>query len=150
MAKEPKERVQVEGNLAAIARTRKIEPVDPTDPALSFMPPLASVDELTPTDITKTEAPQSPTDPETPKPVKEDVSARPPVDPRPSAPRSQKKSTPAPTHVNKAESGDYTRVTLRLHNDVITRLVALGLSQKKRYTTLIEDYIMAGLDRHKG
>ena len=147
MAKEPKERIQVGGNLAAIARTRKIEPVDPTDPALSFMPPLTSVVELTPADITQTtasspaqgDAPQSP-----PKPVRTRVEAR------RSTPRSPKKSTPAPARINKAVSPEYTRVALQLHKDVMTRLFTIALSQNKRYTTLIEDYIMAGLERHKG
>jgi hypothetical protein len=158
MAKEPRERIQVGGNLAVIARARKIEPVEPTDPALSFMPPLASVVELTPADITQTtasspaqgDAPQSSPNPETPKPAKESLPIRTPVEARRSTPRSPKKSTPTPERINKAMSPEYTRVALQLHKDVMTRLFAIALSQNKRYTTLIEDYIMAGLERHKG
>lgn len=155
MASSPKSRVQVTGNLAAIARTRKIEPVDPDDPAMAFMPPLASVEELSPL----RPAPMPESDIGTPKidtppPTKVEVSTA-------SSPggRAQKRNngrshvppretTSQSARVNKAESADYTRVTLRLRNDVITRLVSHGLSRSKRYTTVIEDFIMAGLDRH--
>jgi hypothetical protein len=158
MVKEPKERVQVGGNLAVIARTRKTAPVDPTDPALSFMPPLASVDDLTPAGLTQTtesspgqgDAPQSPPKPETPKSAKDSLPVGTPVEARRSTPRSPKESTPATARINKTVSPEYTRVALQLHKDVVTRLFAIALSQNKRYTALIEDYIMAGLERHKG
>ena len=158
----PKDRVVVAGNLAAIARTHNIEPVYPGDPAMAFMPPLASVEELSSSGA----APMPEADTSTPKidnppPSKAEFpsassalaeplsrrgaqagkrnKARSPVRPQETASQSAR--------VNKAESADYTRVTLRLRNDVITRLVAHGLSRSKRYTTVIEDFIMAGLDR---
>lgn len=164
MATSPKDRVLVTGNLAVIARTRKIEPVDPDDPAIAFMPPLASVEELSssgtaPTpesnvgcpkiDIappTKVEFPAASSPPPEPLAIRETRAQK--RDNAHSPIRSQQ-TTSQPARVNKAESADYTRVTLRLRNDVITRLVAHGLSRSKRYTTVIEDFIMAGLDGHK-
>ena len=162
MAASPKDRVVVAGNLAAIARTRNIEPVDPDDPAMAFMPPLASVEELSSSGA----APMPEADTGTPKidippPSKVEVPttssslSEPPS--RRGAP-AQKRRAPSPARpqetasqsarLNKAASADYTRVTLRLRNDVITRLVAHGLSRSKRYTAVIEDFIMAGLGRH--
>jgi hypothetical protein len=162
MATSPKNRVVVAGNLAAIARTRKIEPVDADDPAMAFMPPLTSVEELSSSGA----VPMPEADTSTPK-----TDIQPPTQvgfpsasPLLSEPRSRRgaqaqmrngRSPARPqetasqsARVNKAESADYTRVTLTLRNDVITRLVAHGLSRSKRYTTVIEDFIMAGLDRH--
>jgi hypothetical protein len=155
MAVSPKSRVLVAGNLAAIARTRKIEPVDPDDPAMAFMPPLASVEELSsPRAVSMPEADNGAPKIDPAPPTKVEV-------PTASSPggRAQKRNngrshvppqetTSQSARINKAESADYTRVTLRLRNDVITRLVAHGLSRSKRYTTVIEDFIMAGLDRH--
>ena len=162
MATSPKNRVVVAGNLAAIARTRNIEPVGPDDPAMAFMPPLTSVEELSSSGV----APVADADTGVPK---TDIPAGskvefPTMSPSLSEPISgrgapaQKRNVRSPARtqetasqsarVNKAESADYTRVTLRLRNDVITRLVAHGLSRSKRYTTVIEDFIMAGLDRH--
>jgi hypothetical protein len=162
MATSPRNRVVVAGNLAAIARTRNIEPVDPEDPAMAFMPPLASVEELSSSGA----APMPEADTGTqkidnPPPSKVEFSNRSsslseslssrgtPAQKRrgPSPARPQEEASQS-ARLNKAESADYTRVTLRLRNDVITRLVAHGLSQIKRYTTVIEDFIMAGLDRH--
>lgn len=162
MVTSPKDRVVVAGNLAAIARTRNIEPVTPDDPAMAFMPPLASVEDLS--------SPGSAPRPETAaasskvatSPAAEGVlpTETPPSEPHstPDAQPRRRDRTLSPARsretalqsarLNKAESADYTRVTLRLRNDVITRLVALGLSRSKRYTTVIEDFIMAGLDRH--
>ena len=161
MAASPKDRVVVAGNLAAIARTRNIEPVDPDDPAMAFMPPLASVEELSssgasPMPEAGTGAPKAEIPPSsTVEFPTTSSSSKPPS--RRSAP-AQKRSAPSQARpqetasqsarLNKAESADYTRVTLRLRNDVITRLVAHGLSRSKRYTTVIEDFIMAGLGRH--
>jgi hypothetical protein len=162
MATSPKDRVVVAGNLAAIARTHNIEPVDPDDPAMAFMPPLASVEELSSSGA----APMPKADAGTPKfdnppPGKVEFpttssSLSEPLSRRGAPAQKRRASSPArpqPTasqsaRFNKAESADYTRVTLRLRNDVITRLVAHGLSRSKRYTTVIEDFIMAGLDRH--
>lgn len=162
MATSPKNRVVVSGNLAAIARTRNIEPVDPDDPAMAFMPPLASVEELSSsgtgpmaeadTSTPKTDIPpgsevQFPT---TSSSLSEPISRRRvPAQKRSARSMAQPQVTASQSaRVNKAASADYTRVTLRLRNDVITRLVAHGLSRSKRYTTVIEDFIMAGLDRH--
>ncbi|WP_315928423.1 hypothetical protein [Mesorhizobium sp. SP-1A] len=149
------------GNLAAIARTHNIEPVDPDDPAMAFMPPLASVEELSSSGA----APMPEADAGTPKidnpplgkvefpttssSLSEPLSRRgEPAQKRRASPARLQETASQSVRLNKAESADYTRVTLRLHNDVITRLVAHGLSRSKRYTTVIEDFIMAGLDRH--
>ncbi len=161
MATSAKDRVVVAGNLAAIARTRNIEPVDPDDPAMAFMPPLASVEELSssgaapmPEADTGTSEIDVPPSSKVEFPTTSSLSE---THSRRGAP-AQKRRAPSPARpqetasqsarLNKAESADYTRVTLRLRNDVITRLVAYGLSRSKRYTTVIEDFIMAGLDRH--
>ncbi len=156
MASSPKSRVQVVGNLAVIARTRQIEPVDPDDPAMTFMPPLASVEELSssgPASMPETDngSPKIDAPPPTTVEVSTALSTGGQAQKRNNG-RSSVRPQGAPSQfarVNKAESADYTRVTLRLRNDVITRLVAHGLSQSKRYTTVIEDFIMAGLDRHQ-
>jgi hypothetical protein len=162
MSASPKSRVEVAGNLAAIARTRKIEPVAPDDPAMAFMPPLASLEELS----SSGEAPT----PETAASSKGDTSPATkdasPTETPPSEPHSKRGEQPRqrdrahsltrsqdttsqPARVNKAASTDYTRVTLRLRNDVVTRLVAYGLPRNKRYTTVIEDFILTGLERQK-
>lgn len=163
MTTSPKSRIQVTGNLAAIARTRKMEPVASDDPAIAFMPPLASVEELSSSGA----APRSESDGGVPKvDVRPSAkvkfpAASPPAEPLPTRgaqaqqrndarrPSRRQETTSQRAPVNKAESADYTRVTLRLPNEVITRLVTHGLSRNKRYTTVIEDFIMAGLDRHK-
>jgi hypothetical protein len=162
MGTSPKDRVVVAGNLAAIARTRNIEPVAPDDPAMAFMPPLASVEELSSSGITPTPetvtgtsgasaSPPTKVASSTETPLSEPLStsvAQPRRREKAHSPARSRETTSQYARVNKAESADYTRVTLRLRNDVITRLVAHGLSQSKRYTTVIEDFIMAGLDRH--
>jgi hypothetical protein len=155
MTSSPRSRVQVTGNLAAIARTRKIEPVDPDDPAMAFMPPLASVEELSssgpaPTPEAYIGTPKIETPPATKVEVPTASSRGGQAQERDNGRSSGRpqEATSQSARVNKATSADYTRVTLRLRNDVITRLVAHGLSQSKRYTTVIEDFIMAGLDRH--
>ncbi|MCX8571157.1 hypothetical protein [Aminobacter sp. MET-1] len=163
MAKAPKERVQVGGNLAELAKGfRKAEPVDPSDPALTFIPPLASVDELTSSNVetsnpaiadqpsaepeAKVDAPAPASSPEPTRPSA--PATRAPASER-TAPRPQKKVTPE-ARINRAVSPEYTRVALQLHNDVMSQLFTIALKQNKRYTAVIEDYIMAGLERHKG
>ena len=162
MATSPKDRIVVAGNLAAIAQTRNIEPVDPDDPAMAFMPPLASVEELsssgsTPTREADTGTPKIDNPPSskvefatTSLSLPDPLSRRgAPAQKRGAPPRARPRETASQSsRLNKAASADYTRVTLRLRNDVITRLVSHGLSRSKRYTTVIEDFIMAGLDRH--
>lgn len=162
MATSPKDRIVVAGNLAAIARTRNIEPVDPDDPAMAFMPPLASVEELSSSgaapmpeaDTGTSEIDVPPSSkvefPTTSSSLSEPLPRRgPPAQKRrASSPARPQQTASQSARVNKAESADYTRVTLRLRNDVITRLVAHGLPRSKRYTTVIEDFIMAGLNRH--
>lgn len=152
----------VAGNLAAIARTRNIEPVEPGDPAMAFMPPLASVEELSSSGaapMPEADAGTSEIDvlpsskvefPLASSALTEPRSRRgaPAQKRRASSPARPQETASQSARVNKAASADYTRVTLRLRNDVITRLVAHGLSRSKRYTTVIEDFIMAGLDRH--
>lgn len=165
MAKAPKERVQVGGNLAELGKGfRKAEPVDPSDPALTFIPPLASVDELTSSNVETSKpaiADQPSAEPEakvvapapasSPEPTQPSApTRRTPAASERVAPRPQKKVTTEAARINRAISPEYTRVALQLHNDVMSQLFSIALKQNKRYTAVIEDYIMAGLERHKG
>lgn len=165
MAAQPKNRVQVAGNLAVIARTRKMDPVDPADPAIAFKPPTVSVEELMASASSKppreAEAPTAPTelksvdasDPSMKgregKPEPERPGPEVPTGDRSAPPYPQKKPVAAQARINRTTSPDYSRVALQLHNDVVTKLFAISRSQGKRYTALMEEYIMAGLARHK-
>lgn len=131
-----KERVEVGAGIARIAREKSLE--GPDDAPVAFTPPSVSLAQLTPKADTRksidtkdegTEQPRTPVSRSGPKPPS-----------TPTAPRTR----------NKSKSPDYARINLQLHNDVVTRLFILARSRNMRYTTLIEEYVMAGLDRYKG
>lgn len=141
MGEGPKERTEVGANMVHIARTKP--PVEPDDPAVAFVPTPVSLAQLTPTSSASSGAMRA-----------AGLSdGEPEQRPRIPVARSRPKptSTPAAQPVrNKSKSPDYARISLQLHNDVVTRLFIIGRSRGKRYTTLIEEYVLAGLERDKG
>ncbi|MBN9245716.1 MAG: hypothetical protein J0I98_23365 [Mesorhizobium sp.] len=141
MAETPKERIEVGASIVQIARNKP--PVEPDDPAVAFVPTPVSLAQLTSASpansgATKTSHPaDGEPEQQTPMPT---ARSRPKPPSKPAAPFAR----------NKSKSPDYARVNLQLHNDVVTRLFVIGRSRGKRYTTLIEEYILAGLERDKG
>ncbi|RFC64777.1 hypothetical protein [Mesorhizobium denitrificans] len=140
MGKVPKERIEVGTSIVQIARIKP--PAEPDDPAVAFMPTPVSLAQLT------SASPANSGTMKTRHPADGEPEQQPPL---PVARSRPKPSTPAaPVARNKSKSPDYARVNLQLHNDVVTRLFIIGRSRGKRYTTLIEEYILAGLERDKG
>ena len=131
-----KERAEVGARIARIARAKS--PVEPDDAPVAFTPPSVSLAQLTPkADTRKSIDTSDESTEQSGTPVSQ---ARPKPSSTPTAPQTR----------NKSKSPDYARINLQLHNDVVTRLFILARSRGKRYTTLIEEYVMAGLDRDKG
>ena len=141
MGEGPKERTEVGANMVHIARTKP--PVEPDDPAVAFVPTPVSLAQLTPASAASSGAMKT----------KDPADVEPEQQPRIPVARARPKpaSTPAaPAVRNKSKSPDYARISLQLPNDVVTRLFIIGRSRGKRYTTLIEEYVLAGLERDKG
>jgi len=131
-----KERADVGARIARIARAKSPEESD--DVPVAFTPPSVSLAQLTPRSGAGKSIDTVNDDSEQPRmPV---ARSRPKVT----------STSEVPPVRNKSKSPDYARINLQLHNDVVTRLFILARSRGKRYTTLIEEYVMAGLERDKG